>query len=81
MAKAQAMFLKGLKEERRDESKVRAVHGKLQVSFMAEGELAAKHTGEGEGHANEGWFIDKYVVLRICTDFNDVFFETVVKSS
>ena len=26
---------------------------------------------------DEGWFIDKHVVSKICTEFNDVFFETV----
>ena len=55
--------------------------GNLQISFLAGGELAANFTREGEGHANEGWFIDKDVVSKICKDFNDVLFETVVKSS
>ena len=55
---------------------MRAVYGKLQISFLAEGELAAKYPREGEGHANEGWFIDKDVVSE-----TDILLETVVKSS
>ena len=69
LAKAQAMFYKGLKEMGGDESKVRAILGKLQV---AEGELADKCTREGKSHADEGWFIDKHVVSKICTGFNDI---------
>ena len=45
------------------------------------GDLVAKYTREGEGLADEGWFIDKDVVSKTCTDFNNVLFETVVKSS
>ena len=45
------------------------------------GELAAKYAREGKGHANEGWFVDKHSVPKFCTEFNDVLFETVVKSS
>ena len=41
-------------------------------------QLAATYTREG--HANEGWQIDKDVVSKICTDFDDILFETVVKS-
>ena len=64
-----------------DESKVRSFYGKLRISFFVGGDLAAKYTREGEGLADEGWFIDKDVVSKICKDFNDVLFETVVKSS
>ena len=38
------------------------------------------HTRGGEGHATEGWQIEKDVVSKICSDFHD-FFATVVKSS
>ena len=74
------MFFKGLKEAG-DESKVRSFCGKLRISFFVGGDLAAKYTREGEGHADEGWFIDNDVVSKICTDFNNVLFETVGKSS
>ena len=69
LTKAQAMFFNGLKEVDGDESKVRSFYGKLQTSFFVEGDLAAKYTREGEGPADEGWFIDKDVVSNICTDF------------
>ena len=81
MEKPQAMFFKGLKEVGGDESKVRAFDGKLQISFFVGKEFAAKFTRKGEGHANKGWVIDKHVVSKTCTEFNDVLFETVVKSS
>ena len=50
-----------------NEAKVEAVYGNLQVSFFAEVgpqgwlSLAAKYTREGEGHAQEGWQIEKDV--------------------
>ena len=56
-------------------------HGKLQISFLVGGGVAAEYTREGEGHADEGWCIDKEVVSKTCTVFDDVLFETVVKSS
>ena len=36
----------------------------VQICFISQGqrELAAKYTREGEGHANEGWLINKDVV-------------------
>ena len=55
---------------------MRAVYGKLQISSLAEEELAAKDPREGQGHANEGWFIDKDVVSE-----TDLLLETVVKSN
>ena len=36
--------------------------------------LAAKHTRENEGHADEGWQINEEVVSNVCTDFDDVLF-------
>ena len=59
LAKAQALFFKALKEAGGNEAKVRAFYGNLQISFLVEvgpqgqRELAANHTREGEGHANE----------------------------
>ena len=85
LARAQAMFCKGLKEAGGDETKVKAFYGSLQVSFPAEvgpqeqRQLAATYTREGEGHANEGWQIDKDMVSKICADFDDILFETVVE--
>ena len=38
------------------------------------------HTREGEGHANEGWQIKSEVVSKVSTDFDNILFETVVKS-
>ena len=43
-------------------------------------QLAAKYTLEGGGHANEGWQIYQDVVSMVCTDFDDILFETVLKS-
>ena len=58
-----------------NEAKVTVVFGHLQRSFFAEvgpqgqRQYAAKYTWEGEGHATEGWQIEKDVVSKICTDF------------
>ena len=41
LAKAQAMFFKGLKEVGGDESKVRAFQRKLQISFFVGSDIAA----------------------------------------
>ena len=74
------MFCKGLKEAGGDETKVKAFCGSLLVSFLAEvgpqrqRQLVATYTREGEGHANEG-----YAVSKVCTDFDDILFETDVK--
>ena len=79
------MFCKGLKGAGGDETNVKAFYGSLQVSFPAEvgpqeqRQLAATDTREKEGHANEGWQIDKDVVSKVCTDFDDILFETDVK--
>ena len=79
------MFFKGLKEGRRDETKIKTIFGNLQISFFAEvipqgqRHLAAKYTRDGEGHANEGWQIKSEVMSKDCTDFADLLFETVVK--
>ena len=60
---------------------MRAFYRKIQISFPVGRDIAAKFALEGQGHADEGWFIGKNVVSKICTDFNDVLFRTVVKSS
>ena len=44
LAKAQAMFVKGPKEVGGDESKVRALDGKLQKSFFVGGGSCCKNT-------------------------------------
>ena len=66
------MFFKDLKEAR---GNVLA-----EVGLQRQRSLAVKYTHEGEGHANEGMQIEKDVVSKICTDFDDIHFETVVKS-
>ena len=45
------------------------------------GGLAAKKTHARAKVTSEGWSLDTNVVSKMCTDFNDVLFETVVKSS
>ena len=42
--------------------------------------MAAKDTRDGEGHADEGWQINKEVVSKVCSGFGSILFETVVKS-
>ena len=80
------MLFKGLKEAQGDDSEIKTIYGNLHISFFAEvrpqgqRQLAAKYTCEGEGHADEGWQINKGVVSRVCTDFHHTLFETVVKS-
>ena len=59
--------------------------GNHQMSFLGEvgpqgqRQLAAKYTREGEGHADEAGQINKEVVWKVCTDFDDILLETVVK--
>ena len=59
--------------------------GNLLISFLADvgpqgqRQLAAKYTREGEGHAKEGWHITSEVVSKVCTDLDDILFETVVR--
>ena len=36
--------------------------------------IMLQNTREGEGHADEGWFIDKHVMSNMCTAFSDFFF-------
>ena len=52
----------------------------LQMCFFARKDVAAKYNSEGEGHAEEGWVTNLPEVSAMCTDFSDVFFETMVKS-
>ena len=82
LTKAHALFFKGLKEMKGEESKVKTIYGKTSNFFFYVGkEVAATYTREGEGHAEEGWIITLQVVSAICTDFGDALFETMVKSS
>ena len=81
LAKARALFCKGLKEVGRDESKIHVVNGKTQTSFFVEGAMAAKYTPERDGLAGESWIIKPEVFTAICTEFSEVLFEAVVNSS
>ena len=49
----------------------RTFHGKHQISFYVEKDVAATNTREGEGHAEEGWIINLLVVSAMCTDFGE----------
>ena len=51
----------------------------LNVMKEEGGDLAANYTREGEGHTDDDWFIDNDVVSKMCADFHNVLFETVVK--
>ena len=66
--------IKGLKEMKRDESKVRVFCGKPQISFSVGRCVAAKYTRGSEGHAEEGWVINCLVVSATCTEFSDFLF-------
>ena len=81
LAKAHALFYKGLKEVTGDESKIHVVYGKIQISFFVENAMAAKYTPEGEGLAGVGWTIMPDVIARIRTEFSEALFEAVVNSS
>ena len=81
LAKAHALFYKGLKEVGGDESKIHVVCSKIQISFFVGGAMAAKCTPEGEGLAGEGWHIKPEVIATICTEFSEALFEAVVNSS
>ena len=48
LARAHALFYKGLKAVKGDESKIHIVHGKIQISFFIGSTMAAKYTPEGE---------------------------------
>ena len=65
LAKAHALFFKGLKSMAGDESKMNVVFGKLQISFFVGGAVAAKGT----------------VISAICTELSEALFEAIVKSS
>ena len=43
--------------------------------------MAAKHTPEGEGLAEEGWAIKPDVISGICTEFSEALVEAVKNSS
>ena len=62
LAKAHALFYKGLKEVKGDESKTHVVNGKIQMSFFVGSAMAAKYTPEGEGHARNGWTVKSEVL-------------------
>ena len=81
LARAHALFYKGLKEVGGDESKTHVVYGKIQISFFVGGAMAAKYTPEGEGLAGEGWNIKPDVIAGICTEFSEALFEAVDNSS
>ena len=66
LAKAHALFYKGLKEVGGDESKTYVVYSKIQISFFVGGVMAAKCIPEGEGLAGEGWNIKPDVIAAIC---------------
>ena len=48
LAKARALFYKGLEEVKGGKSKIQFVHGKIQISFFVRSATAAKYTPEGE---------------------------------
>ena len=52
-----------------DESEVRTLNGKSQMSFHVGRDVAAKYTREGEGRAEEDWIINFPVVSAVSTDF------------
>ena len=81
LAKAHALFYKGLKKVGGDESKIHVVYGKIQVCFFVRSVMAAKYTPEGEDLARKGWNIKPDVVAGICTEFGEALFEAVVNSS
>ena len=81
LAKAHALFCKGLKEMKGDESKIHVVYGKIQMSFFVGSAMAAKYTPEGEGLAGEGWAIKPDVSSGICKEFSEALFGAVVNSS
>ena len=51
LAKAHALFYKGLKEVDGNESKIKIVYGRTKISFFVRNAVAAKYTSEGEGLA------------------------------
>ena len=80
-AKAHALFHKGLKEVKGDESKIHVVYGKIHISFFVGSAMAAKDAPEGEGLAGEGWAIKPEVISGICTEFSEALNEAVVDPS
>ena len=47
LAKAHALFYKGLEEMKGDKSKIHVVYGKTQSNFFVESAIAAKYAREG----------------------------------
>ena len=78
------MFFTSLKKLEKMRQRSKPFMGILR--FLSLRELDRKDRGwqpntrESEGHADEGWQINKEVVLKFCADFADILFETVVKS-
>ena len=54
LAKAHALFHKGMSAARSDEAQINVIDGKLKVSFLIGRALAAKFTPEGESLADQG---------------------------
>ena len=65
LAKAHALFDKGLKAVGGNESKINVGSGKIQKSFFVGSATAAKYAPEGEGLAGEGWSIKFDVIEAI----------------
>ena len=74
LAKAHALFYKGLEEMKGDKSKIHVVYGKIQISFFVGSAIAAKYTPEGEGLAGEGWVIKSEVIAGICSEVSEPLF-------
>ena len=81
LAKAHALFDRGLKAVGGNESKMNVVHGKIQISFFVGSAMAAKYTPEGKGVAGERRYVKPGVFAAICTFFSEALFEAIVKSS
>ena len=76
LAKAHALFHKGLKEVEGDEPIIFVVYCKIQMSFFVESAKGSKCTPAGEG-----WAIKPDDISGICTEFSEALFEAVVNSS
>ena len=81
LARAHALFFKGLKEVGGNKSKIHVVCGKIQITLFVAGAMAAKYTPEGEGLAGEGWTIKPEVLAGICAELSEALFGAVVNSS
>ena len=85
LSKAEAMFSRAFKKVKGDKSKIEHSRRTCKPlifrkrSPVGNRTLAAEHTIEGEGHAQEEWHVFPEVLKQVGIDFDETLFDTLVK--